>query len=152
MGIVDKMLFAWDCITFVNELLEKWCPVDCYREKDFEISLYNYLHLRLPDIQVTKQFGVGRTRADIVIGKKVALELKHDLDTTAKYQRLVGQLMDYDDWSGHVVVVLTGANDPELVKRLRDFVITQSSRWTLMEVPRFALVVKESAERPVVTG
>ena len=46
------------------------------------------------------------------------MELKNNLDTTAKYQRLVGQLAEYKQWDGRVLVLLTGKTDPNLRKQL----------------------------------
>ena len=144
MAFMDKVWFSYNEVIFVTELLEKWAPVNCKREKDFEVSLFSFLHERLPNFQITKQFGIGRTKADLVLEKRLAVEMKHNLDTTGKYQRLVGQLMDYNDWNGCVIVVLTGRNDQELVKRLRDFAEKQSNRLTFAEAPKFSLFVKES--------
>ena len=41
--------------------------------------------------------------ADLMIGKKVIIELKHNLNSTAKLQRLIGQLGQYEGWDGRVV-------------------------------------------------
>jgi hypothetical protein len=74
----------------------------------------------------------------------VAVEMERNLDSTGKYQRLIGQLTDYEDWKGYVVVLLTGRNDPELVKRLRGFLEKQHDPITLMEENRFSLFIKET--------
>lgn len=122
MGFLDKLRFqAWDSVAAVTALMAKWKPKGCRTEKDFEKSLYSFLHAELGDIQITKQFAQGRIRADLVIGGKVIVELKHNLDSTAKYQRLIGQLSEYKTWDGYTVVLLTGKTDPNLKKELHRF-------------------------------
>ena len=119
MGLLEKLKFkVWDSIGAIVTLLDKWKPRGCSTERDFEKSLYDFLHSELGDIQVTKQYAKGRIRADLVIGDTVIVELKHNLDSTAKYQRLVGQLMEYKEWKGQTVVLLTGKTDPNLRKKL----------------------------------
>lgn len=146
MAILEKLKFAWDDVGTVTGLLESWSPVACKREKDFENSLFDHLHAALPNTQVTKQYGFGRTNADIVVAKCVAIEMKHNLDTTGKYQRLLGQLIDYEDWDGRVIVLLTGRNDPELVKRLREFLEKQNNPLTFVETVKFHLFNKSFCE------
>src|SRR5438093_10852245 len=105
MSFLDKLKFhMWDSIGMVVSHLERWRPRGCSSEKDFENSLYKYLHEKLPDIQVTKQYAQGRVRADLVVGDRVIIELKHNLNSTAKYQRLVGQLIEYQEWDGRVII------------------------------------------------
>jgi hypothetical protein len=142
MAFMERLRFSWDDVGTVIKLLESWSPEDCKREKDFENSLFAYLHAVLPSTQVTKQYGVGRTKADIVVNKSVAIEMKHNLDSTAEFQRLVGQLMDYEDWKGRIIVLLTGENDPELVKRVRAFLENQNNQIVIMDEAKFSLFIK----------
>jgi hypothetical protein len=81
--------------------------------------MYEFLHGQLEEVQVSKQFVRGRIRADIVVGDTIIIELKNNLDTTTKYQRLVGQLVEYESWKGPVFVVLYGKTDPNLRKQLK---------------------------------
>ena len=109
MSLFEKLQFhAWDATGMIEELVRKWRPRGCATEKDYEKSLYEYLHKKLEAIQVTKQFAKGRIRADIVVGDRVIVELKNNLDSTAKYQRLVGQIAEYKEWPGEIIVVLCG--------------------------------------------
>lgn len=122
MSLFDKLKFhAWDSVEVVLSHLKEWQPTSCKTEKDFENSLYAYLHSKLPEIQVTKQFAQGRVRADLNVGGKVIVELKNNLDNTSKYQRLVGQLAEYKEWDGRVVVLLTGKTDRNIRKELDRF-------------------------------
>jgi hypothetical protein len=108
----------WDSLGAVADLVNDWKAFRCKTEKDYERSLYTFLHKSLDGIQVTKQFANGRVRADLVVGNKVMIELKVNLDSTGTYQRLIGQLEDYQDWKGDIVIVLLGRTDPNLRKKL----------------------------------
>ena len=57
-----------------------------------------------------------------MIGDKVIVELKHNLDTTGKYQRLIGQISEYKEWDGRVIILLTGETDINLRKQLDSFI------------------------------
>ena len=122
MGLFDKLKFSlWDSPGTVVELLEKWRPRNCKNEKDFELSLQNFLDGQLEGVPIVRQYAIGRAKADLMIGKRVVVEMKHKFDSTGKYQRLVGQLTEYEKWDGHIVVILTGESDRELVKDLKSF-------------------------------
>lgn len=130
MGFLDDLKFkVGDKIKFVTSLCEKWSPRKCKTEKDYEVSLYNYLHKELANtkIQITKQFAQGRIKADLLIGDKVIIELKTNLNSTAVYQRLTGQLLQYGEWKGRVIILLTGETEPNLRKELQEFVKKQNS-------------------------
>jgi len=117
-----KIKFFWDSVGTVTQLIDKWSPRKCYSEKDYEQSLSRFLNREMPDIKVTPQYAIGRTKADLLIGEKVIVEIKKDLVSTAQYDRLVGQLTRYKDWNGSVVVLLVGETDPDLSKDLTKFV------------------------------
>jgi hypothetical protein len=122
MGLLDNIKFSmWDSVDATISLLEKWNPTSCKTEKDYENSLYTYLHSALKDIQITKQYAVGRTKADLMVGERIIVELKKDLSTTAQYQRLIGQITEYKGWKGAVVVLLVGKTDPNLKKEVMSY-------------------------------
>ena len=126
MSFLDKLKFKlWDDVGAVVDAITKWRPRKCATEKDYEKSLYAYLHEVFDDTQITKQFAQGRIRADLKVGKDVIVELKHNLDSTAKLQLLIGQLSQYEDWGGRVVVLLTGETEPNLRKELGLFLRKQ---------------------------
>jgi hypothetical protein len=127
MAWLDKVKFKfWDDVEAVTSLLERWKPRKCKKEKDFENSLYKFLNENLGDVQITKQYAQGRVKADLVVGKSVIVELKTDLNTTVKYQRLIGQLTQYSEWEGRIVVLLTGDTDVNLRKDLDRFIAEQN--------------------------
>ena len=121
MSTFDKLKFWWDDVGAVVGKIEKWRPRKCTTEKDYERSLYDYLHRELPDIQITKQYAKGRIRAELVVADRVVIELKHNLDSTAKYHRLIGQLTEYREWEGRVVLLPTGKTEPNLRKQLNEY-------------------------------
>lgn len=122
MSLVDQLMFhAWDATGMIEKIIKRWKPGKLKNEKAYEKSLYDFLHAKLDDIQVTKQSAKGRIRADIVVGDKVIVEIKNNLDSTAKYQRLVGQLTEYKSWNGEVIIVLCGKTDRNLRKELDSF-------------------------------
>jgi hypothetical protein len=122
MSLLEKFQFhMWDASGMVQKLVKEWKPRGCTTEQHFEKSLYDHLHDNLESIQVTKQYARGRIRADIVVGEKVIIELKNNLDATGKYQRLVGQLAEYKEWDGPIIVILCGGTDRNLRKQLDKF-------------------------------
>lgn len=120
MGEIDKLKFRyWDDVGAIIDIIKKWRPRGCKTEKDYENSLSSKLHENFPSFQITKQYAKGRIRADLLIDEKVIVEIKHNLYSTAEYLRLIGQLIVYrHDWSGRVLLLLTGKTDPSLVKDL----------------------------------
>ena len=122
MGLFEKAKFAWDSTDMVASLIKKWRPKDCKTEKSYEKSLYNYLHNKMEDIQVTRQYAKGRIRADLVVEDKVIIELKNNLDSTSKYQRLIGQINEYKEWDGSIILILIGKTDKNLRKELDKYI------------------------------
>ncbi len=130
MTLGEKFEFhCWNAAGVVSGLLEKWKPKACKSEKDFELSLYDYLHSQLKAIQVVKQYAQGRIRADIVIGDKVLIELKYNLASTAAYHRLIGQLTSYKEWKGPIFLVLCGKTEPSILKELHKFASSFNGGW-----------------------
>ena len=120
MGEIDKLKFRyWDDVGAIVDVIKKWRPRGCKKEKDYENSLSSKLRENFPGLQITKQYAKGRIRADLLIDEKVIVEIKHNLYSTTEYLRLIGQLIVYNhDWSGRVLLLLTGKPDPSLVKDL----------------------------------
>jgi hypothetical protein len=122
MKFIDKWKFhIGDSVKLVTTKIKEWKPRKCSTEKDYENSLYAFLHEEMGDLQVTKQYAKGRIRADLVVADKVIVELKNNLNTTAKYQRLIGQLNLYKQWDGRIIVLLTGDTDTNLRKQLDSY-------------------------------
>jgi hypothetical protein len=99
-------------------LLKEWSPKEYKSEGEYEKDLYAYLHDNFDGVEVTRQHGSSRSRVDLCVGRKVYIELKKDLDSTAKLQRLLGQLQLYanEKWEC-VIVVVVGKADQNLLKQ-----------------------------------
>lgn len=119
MRLLERILFERPAaIDAVIKVIVAWTPGNLRTERAYEGSLYAYLHACLADVQVTRQYAIGRVRTDIMVGDRVLIEIKKDLDTVGKYHRLLGQIADFADWGGDLVVVLCGFTDPHLRKQL----------------------------------
>jgi hypothetical protein len=105
----------------VCDAIEEW-KVDLLKtEKQYENELYKYLHKKLPRKQITKQFAHARIRADLAVEEDVIIELKNNLKTTNQYQRLIGQLEQYRQWNGYIVLVLCGKTELNILKEVKSY-------------------------------
>ena len=86
MGTFNKLKYSWDSVSMVSTLISKWSPRKCVTEKDYEQSLLKFLNKEIPEIKVTPQYAIGRTKADLLIGDRVIVEIKKDLTSTAQYR------------------------------------------------------------------
>ncbi len=77
---IGKFHFAFDPLGSVKKLLEQWRPPRYNSEGEYEKDLYAYLNNNVKGIEVVRQFGSSRLRADICVGRKVFIEIKKDLD------------------------------------------------------------------------
>ncbi len=143
MKFIDKLKFhVGDSVKFVTTKLKEWKPRKCSTEKEYENSLYAFLHDQMGDLQVTKQYAKGRIRADLVIADKVIVELKNNLNTTAKYQRLIGQLNEYKDWDGRVIILLTGDTDRNLRKQLDAYIKNEDLAGDILDEAKVTIYQK----------
>lgn len=114
--------FTLDPIGTVREIIDNWNPEDYATEKEFEDSLLEEFQKKLKNQVIYSQYGSGLQRVDIVIDKKVPIELKKDLTSTAVLQRTIGQLDQYlKDWRT-VFLVLCGDVSHDLLKHLEKYV------------------------------
>ena len=127
MGLLQNLSFGWDSVSHVETLINEWRPRACETEKDYQNSLYNFLEEKLPGKNITKEYGIGRSKVDIAIGKKVFIELKKDIRSTGQFQRLIGQLEIYKNDCDNMLLVVCGKNDNNLMKQLRDKLKTYDS-------------------------
>jgi len=120
MNIFDGLGYMWDPFQYVEDLVEKWSPKNCKTEKDFERSLYDYLHRKLEGKNITKQHGRGRYRVDLAVDDKLFIELKKDIDTTSKLQRVLGQLEIYSKSLDNLMLVICGEVEKNIYKQLEE--------------------------------
>ena len=81
------------------------------------------------------------------------MELKNNLDSTAKYQILVGQIAEYKEWPGEIIVVLCGGTDRNLRKKLDEYL--KGSSFDLDEVrvvQKNVTTRRVASERPSKAG
>jgi len=143
VGLLTKLNFTLNPLATVVEVVEEWKPRKCTTEKDYEKSLHRFLQEGLEGIDVIPQFGSGRVKGDLVVGKRVLIEVKKDLDSTAKLQRLIGQLDLYSsEWRDHVIIVLCGRHDDNLVRQLQERVKKYSPGSFLVGSPEARLIKK----------
>lgn len=130
MSTFDKVKFKiWDSLDATEDLIRRWQPAVLPDEASYETSLYEFLLAELPGFQITRQYSQDRFRVDIAIERRVAVELKHNLATTAEYQRLVGQLVEYAAWPMSLVLVLTGTSDRDIAHRLKRDIQRHIDSW-----------------------
>lgn len=136
--------FSWDPMGKVVKIISEWQPRGCNTEKDFERSLAEELRLQMPDVSIQQQYGAARQRVDIVIGKKVAIELKKNLKTTGEYQRTIGQIEHLvEDWENTVLVVC-GSVDPDLLQALKTHAAKRSASNFLYPGEGIVVLLKRS--------
>lgn len=122
MGMLDKAKWTWDKISVVKKLIEEWKPRACKTEKAYENSLKDFLNDKLGEGHtITAQYGSGRFRADLTIDNTLNIELKYNLESPSEYLRLTGQLMEYKNMEGQIIVLLVGKTDPNLKRKLTSF-------------------------------
>lgn len=104
----------------VVELIDSWTPRRCSTHSEYQNSLSTYLRDNLNGPRITKEYKIERTAIDIVVGDKVAVEIKVGFNKTNEYHRLKGQLEDYAREFSRIVIVLCGELDEDLVDKLED--------------------------------
>jgi len=111
----------------VCEVIESWRPRGCKTEKDYERSLVKKLQNELVNQKIQQQYGSARQKVDIMVHDKVPIEMKKDLNSTAKLDRIKGQLDGYlKVWQG-VIVVLCGDTPADLLKDLKKYAESQDT-------------------------
>ncbi len=121
MSLLSKFGFNLNPVGIVTDIIKRWRPGKCKTEKEYEKSLYTFLEKQLPDIEIIKQFGIGRTKVDIAIGRKVFIEIKHKFNSTSKLQRLLGQLSLYKkEKDEDLIILLCGDVDKNILRQLKD--------------------------------
>ena len=120
-------LFGPNPFEEVWTVIKSWKPRGCKNEKDYEKSLRRDLDKKLKNRTIQSQYGAARQRVDICVDGKVPIELKHNLTSTAAYQKTKGQLDDYlKKWDG-VFLVLCGKTDPDMLKELQEYARKRAS-------------------------
>lgn len=120
MGFMSKMAFKFDPMGKVKGIIKEWKPRKCKTEKDYEVSLFKCLEKKLPDIDVIRQFGIGRVKADISVGREIYIEIKNNLNSISKLQRLIGQLVLYErEKINNLIILVCGQVDKNIMSQLK---------------------------------
>lgn len=90
MGLLDKFWWWLDNVEVLTSLFDKWGPSNCKSEKDYENSLSSFLHEKLENHEIIKQYAIGRTREGLVIDDELIIEIKYNFNTLTKYRNLLG--------------------------------------------------------------
>ena len=110
MSGIDSFFFKmWDPVNSVKKNIEKWTPDEkLSSEAECEKILTSHLVECYPNLLIRNQFPYDRVKADIVIEKTVAIELKYKLEDGNEFNRLLGQIDHYQDWGINLIVVIIG--------------------------------------------
>lgn len=145
MELFNKFRFHWvSDVGMVKDFINRWCPENCHKEKDFENSLYHFLSEQLEGFSIIQQYGIRRTRADLVVQDSLAIELKHGLTSKSELQRLIGQLVEYEYWKGRLLIVIIGQHDQNLLAALRRQVdsINQGAKTMFVDPDKIVVIIK----------
>jgi hypothetical protein len=141
-GFTSFKFNYWDAIGTIRQLIVEWQPSQYKTEKDYENSLYDFLRNSLPGVVITPQYGFGRARTDIVVSDKVAIEIKKDLNDTSEFQRLIGQVVQFKDWRGYFLILLTGRTDNNLRDDLQKKIDDLNNAFGVSHDPKISIMDK----------
>lgn len=120
---LGALKYAWNPFGTVVRIVEHWQPGPLKLESQYEKSLYDFLRGKLPGIKIVRQYGAGRIKCDIATSGDVIIELKVNLKSTQKLQRLIGQIELFRrEWGKPIVVVLIGETHDDLLHDLHSTV------------------------------
>lgn len=129
MEKIDKLEVGWSgLLPVISKRIGLWRPPKLKSEKEYRNDLLSFLREIVPeDCMVEKEYRHRGTTIDIWIGWKgiasngeLAIEIKHDLNKKAAFDRLVGQIEGLNPKKNKLLVVLIGATDPALAGRLKE--------------------------------
>lgn len=144
---IGRTRFGWNGYGLTKGLIKEWRPRKCKTEREYEDKLEKYLRARFSGVEVERQFGVGRSRVDICVGRKVFIELKKDLARTDQAQRLIGQIALYEQSNiEKLIIVLAGSVNQELLRSVQE--VAKSYESGMFDF-RECTVLTVPAKRPV---
>jgi hypothetical protein len=137
--------------TVVN-LIHQWQPDRLPKELKYRDSLAAFLHERLPQAIVEKEYRHSGTTSDLYVecagflrSSEVFIELKRNLLQKNQLDRLIGRLESLKPSKHRIIVVLCGETKPELLTRLRLHYAALAEDYFGLKT--MAIVVKEAAAR-----
>ncbi|MCF7805117.1 MAG: hypothetical protein K9N46_04535 [Candidatus Marinimicrobia bacterium] len=108
-------------VEYLIKLIREWRPVDCKSESDYHIASHNYLLGRFTDENtlIETEYGIGKSRIDIVIDEKYGIELKANLKSENEIKRLGGQVQAIKKHLKGGLLVICGETTEDIFKRLK---------------------------------
>ncbi len=139
-------------------LIKEWVPKQHKGELMYRDELLNLLRKKLnqgsslftlaqSNIIVKKEDGRGL--CDIAIEREVGIELKLNLNSKSKVDRLYGQIDEYLKNYKYIIVVLLGKTSTEALEYLKEKVrkINEENKSLLMEAPKVKIIVKDNKKQ-----
>ena len=134
-------------------IIEDWNPKQLKSEAQYRDELLGLLREKLNQsdpLGFSKQHSIrkesGRHLADIGIDGEIGIELKHNLNTKAKVDRLYGQIDDYLKGYDSMIIVLCGKTSEEQLDYLREKVRSIPSK-TIISTTNIDIIVKDGKKR-----
>lgn len=108
-------------VPFLAGLVRQWRPTGCESESDFQESLHQYLLGQFSeDVQVQKEYGTEKRRADIVVDQCFGIEMKVDVPESGTLDRVDDQVYAIKEQLDGGLLVLCGSVSEEARRRLRE--------------------------------
>ena len=135
----------------VSKVVSSWKPKKKHtRETHYRDDLVAYLRTELnkpspwdfgPGRKYKIQKESGRGLADIAVDDNVGIELKYNMNTKAKVDRLFGQIEDYIKSYSDMIIVLCGQTDEDRIDYLESKIGSLKREGTLLrEGPRIKIM------------
>ncbi len=122
----EKILF--DLFNRTLSVIDEWIPNKHKNELEYRNELLQFLRSKMnegnnlfsieQEIVIKKEDGRGL--CDIAIENEVGIELKKDLNSKSKVDRLIGQVNYYKKHYKDIIIVLVGVTDPNALDYLKE--------------------------------
>lgn len=130
--------------------IEDWKPTKKFgKENEYRDDLIHYLRddlnknsfLSLEKINISSE--KGRSLADIAVnGKEIGIELKKDLNSKSKIDRLIGQIQTYEDEYNDIIIVLVGKTHANYLDDLHHRIEKNNRRGFSFNQPKIEVIDK----------
>lgn len=126
----------WDGDDMISNAIRIWRPGILANEKAYESALFDHLQIQLDELSFSRQFAIGNAIADIAVERELLIEIKNKLDSKSKYDRLVGQLIEYEGCDKPLIVVICGDSHNQYIEGIRKALDRLSIATELVYLPR----------------
>jgi len=116
----QKVSSFWDDMDKVERLIRDWKP-EGYRTKgDYERSLSRLLKEHLKEKEIMRKVTIGKMKVDLAIGGTIFVQIRKDLQNQGQLERLITQIDGYSKNLKHLILILCGEVDKNLVRQVRE--------------------------------